>query len=929
MELLPAEQALDRQCRNGTAFDATGLSDRRVRGTVILQLLEKALAQRPAFKLQLRGAEVVGGLDFSDRTDLDSVTLELIGCKFEGWINGDSARLHRLLISQCEVAHISLNGVRIASNLVIEQCVPSPGATLTFAARSAIIEGNAEFSDSTFYSNSNVLAVDFQEARIGGSLIAAGAFRVSGTLRLNGARIDGQLMLDGADLATHDRFPAIGFGHSLIAIEARIGGQVSLDSHSLGHRFLSRGEVSFDSSSVGGSFSLRGASLRPADAGTAFSARNISVGGDLDLRPMTTSEGRLRCEVEGGIVLVGARIVGSLMASGASIRREDGDVAVLATDIVVGRSVHLDTDHFDAGDHRFESYGEVYMYGAKIGGSLECRGSRMDSGTSASALVLANAHIGSELHFCPSTSAGAIKQRTEIFGGVTIEHATVRGDACFATAKITPRPDKAALDATAVTIGGALELNSKTFGSGSASDVRFEASGPVWCPDAIIGSVDAIGASLQKGSQGVALNLQRCQIRGAVLLRARPYQVGDETHFSRFEANGSVWMLGASIGGACDLGGGRFTSSDKRAALNLHNATVGENLIVGGSNEGAQRTEFVGDANISSASVRGGLHIKDVVFGGNGAINLSNLITGDLIISPRTMRLGEDYRVVLDGLRYHKINILTDKVVNGTFQKFIIAIARPFFSWSAKYTYLERNGIGDRLAHIQSRFFGTDPSWRYGLGVLDMMFSGVRPTLSEYTPQPFMQMAKVLRHDGDYEGSRRILSRKNTIERRLSHFPGRQIMFGYWALFDYGLSERRALITLLVSLAIGALGVEIARNPASAIFVTRDPATLSSEPWLVRELSPPSSAEVEKIDLPLAKEEPCGKFVDPTLYAADVFFPLIDLRQEQRCTISSQDSAWPWRWAKALYAIVGWIVVSLTILTFSGFARRRAGTQTD
>jgi hypothetical protein len=84
----------------------------------------------------------------------------------------------------------------------------------------------------------------------------------------------------------------------------------------------------------------------------------------------------------------------------------------------------------------------------------------------------------------------------------------------------------------------------------------------------------------------------------------------------------------------------------------------------------------------------------------------------------------------------------------------------------------------------------------------------------------------------------------------------------------------------------------------------------------------------------------------------DVFIPLLDLRQEARCDIRSigQSDITPWQaytsnhrwigsrirsalrawmiypsvwqWLKAIYAVVGWVVTSLTILTLSGTLRK-------
>ena len=78
------------------------------------------------------------------------------------------------------------------------------------------------------------------------------------------------------------------------------------------------------------------------------------------------------------------------------------------------------------------------------------------------------------------------------------------------------------------------------------------------------------------------------------------------------------------------------------------------------------------------------------------------------------------------------------------------------------------------------------------------------------------------------------------------------------------------------------------------------------------------------------------------MYAIDVFIPLIDLHQEERCDVivdsdfsrpadSSADtltavlhSPYAWAIAKAGYTIAGWIVTSLAILTFTGVLGRTA-----
>ena len=70
---------------------------------------------------------------------------------------------------------------------------------------------------------------------------------------------------------------------------------------------------------------------------------------------------------------------------------------------------------------------------------------------------------------------------------------------------------------------------------------------------------------------------------------------------------------------------------------------------------------------------------------------------------------------------------------------------------------------------------------------------------------------------------------------------------------------------------------------------------------------------------------PCGQAIDTWIYATDVFIPLLDLREEGICSIRSDAWARPWRIAKAVYAALGWLVLSLTVITLSAPLRRNMG----
>lgn len=168
--------------------------------------------------------------------------------------------------------------------------------------------------------------------------------------------------------------------------------------------------------------------------------------------------------------------------------------------------------------------------------------------------------------------------------------------------------------------------------------------------------------------------------------------------------------------------------------------------------------------------------------------------------------------------------------------------------------------------------------------------------------------------------------------------------------FRYGLSPGHAIGTFIIFLIIGWGGVHIARTGGlisepdwkSTIVRQDGKDVLDEEIALV--LNVASEAETfeakNQLSVPIAPTggripgttlyadaTPCNIGVNSLLYAADLFIPLIDLDQRERCTIRS-DPEHPfedysgWRFLRALYEALGWIVTSLLILTVSGIMRR-------
>ena len=167
--------------------------------------------------------------------------------------------------------------------------------------------------------------------------------------------------------------------------------------------------------------------------------------------------------------------------------------------------------------------------------------------------------------------------------------------------------------------------------------------------------------------------------------------------------------------------------------------------------------------------------------------------------------------------------------------------------------------------------------------------------------------------------------------------------------FRYGLSVQSALGVFALFILIGWGGVYWARNGGWQPVERWADQTRSGElkreivlvldvPYEPGELaptpSPPGATEsrdagIREANLAAyARPSACNLDVNSLLYAIDLFIPLIDLDQERRCTIrdapdgSNNDDYAGWRFAKAIYELLGWLVTSLVILTITGVLRR-------
>ena len=230
--------------------------------------------------------------------------------------------------------------------------------------------------------------------------------------------------------------------------------------------------------------------------------------------------------------------------------------------------------------------------------------------------------------------------------------------------------------------------------------------------------------------------------------------------------------------------------------------------------------------------------------------------------------------------------------------------------------------------------------------LLDLQYQAGQPSSPRnYRPQPYEQLARVLRNHGDDEQAKRVTLEKLRLERLLVHPWWAQPW--YWVLekgFDHGLFARKSVAiffglwiagTLAFDFAnYGRVGLPLGSTRTATLSWPRLTQavlvldTVSVSTVLGRDPAQPgkglaSAMPISKTPADYADEAPCGDQIEPLWYALDVLVPLLDLKQEDKCTITSKDTAWGWRAFKALYALIGAVVTSIMLLTVSGVLRRR------
>lgn len=514
-------------------------------------------------------------------------------------------------------------------------------------------------------------------------------------------------------------------------------------------------------------------------------------------------------------------------------------------------------------DGSFEAFGCVWLLSAKIAGTLSCDGAQL--------LNRSDDATGQALNADGAEIGAVLMQRVKAEGEVRFTSARIARDLDISEGGSFRNELAAALVAANAEIGGQLFADS------------VKIAGQLLLQSTRIGrNLDLRGAEIAHRTSargdafGRAIDATSANIGGAALLQGA-------------NVKGEVFLAGANIEGYLSFGGGRFINGGAWA-IRAPNVRVGGNLTFKLPENGfaphGQKTVIEGGAKFDRARIEGALSWSALELRGPGPDGAKGAlfsfadaqIAGD--VQATALIAQHDARIDASGAC---CAALDDDVKAG---------------WGVERAELNLEGFD--YARIDS----SNEHWRERLKWLGR-------ARGRFSPQPYTHAAQVYARAGRREDARRILLAQH--DRNTLRASAGPITWALSSLFGviagYGLAPIRIVRALALFLVLGVAGV-LAMNAQGALVT-------------------PQGAQ-------------CNGAVEPALYAVDVALPVIDLGQESRCGpgrtaraeltqgMALGDSEWRlfegaalWKWAHALYAILGAVLTALAVITFSGVMKPR------
>lgn len=413
---------------------------------------------------------------------------------------------------------------------------------------------------------------------------------------------------------------------------------------------------------------------------------------------------------------------------------------------------------------KVKAYGEIRFTGAAIGRNLSLSEATLTH-LSAVALTLDRAEIGGDLN---------LRRDFVADGEISLLGSKIHGNLDCRLATLN-NPDNVALRADAATIAGSVLLGAGKFEKKTIA-TKFQAHGEVRLYRAVIGGyLDCTGAVFDRpngaGPNAISLNAESATIRGPSFL-GFPFSEREKPGWG-FHAKGRVRFFDASLGSNF-IGHAGLFENPAGVALDLERAHIAGSCLL--------RFRFKAQGQVSLVSTT----IDDTLDFADADLSEADLLIRNTEIK-RTLQIGAVAQPVQTSLDLTDTScaVLTDDKN----------------SWPVKGT-LKLDGFAyRRLTHPG---YSKDRLAWLGRQIPDTP----NPDGADFHPQPYRQLASVLRAQGLEEEAKRVLIGM-TKDSRKSAGPSR----GSWLLFSTirnGYQPLRAFKALVILWCIGCFVFGIA-----------------------------------------------------------------------------------------------------------------------
>jgi hypothetical protein len=663
--------------------------------------------------------------------------------------------------------------------------------------------------------------------------------------------------------------------------------------------------------------SLAGCPRLPGLLGNGLNVRrDLDLSGSQISEALWTSASTSR---SAAVWLCEAEIGGRLLCVGTVLDGQ-GYRALQADRIRVGGAVRL--------IQGFRSAGEVRFLGARIGGSLDFAGARIES-ADGPALDLEGAVIGGSVFLIddlagrkPEIRGRVTMASTQLAGRFIIRNAIIQADAASQTGSIYERPTSAstALDAPRLSVGAEMVLAG-----------RCEVTGRIDMSMSEVSSVSIGAECVLRAPDGIALDLGAAQIRALLRL--------DE----RATVEGTIRMPGATIRGRLALHGELSRPRDETLVDGSAMTVDGDVYLDRLRTDGGAVT--LAGARLGSLSARnaqlhnpGGYSLRLSQAVVNGPVRLiSGFRSTGLVVMNRATVEG---RLHFTGGSFHCDGPSAGNEAGHAIEAISATVRGSIdLGWetvspSVDFTDVTTTSLADDPATWPPRFVIAGMTYErferpQGAGPGRVWDQAARCAWlrrqAEFDSGPYEQAARVFRQHGYTSEAEHILIAQRQHARQVgrSHtaWP-RRVLDMIYGTIGYGYRPARVLWLLALLLVLVTISLEVPGNRAALranngngdVYATSGLLTASSH-------GSPGAAATGHV-----ARDTCGdgevRCFSPVLYAIDTVIPLISL--DQRATWYADPDVPNGEfmlWWLNLATLLGWVLSSIFVLSLARLSR--------